>query len=52
MVLYTAKTYWGNRKTYEALMQAEEYAHLIFMRVQTPKQATSLIQFLTHQNAT
>ena len=52
MVLYTAKTYWGNRQKYEALMQAEEYAHLTFVRVQTPKQASSLIQSLTHQNIT
>ena len=51
MVLYTLKTYWRNQQKYEALMKAEEYAHLTFVRIRTPKEAATLIQSLRHQPA-
>ena len=50
MVLHTAKTYWSNKEKYEALIGAEEYADLTFVRVRTPKEVATLIQSLTQQS--
>lgn len=46
VLLWTLKTYHKNKRKYEAIMQAPEYQHIRFIRLQTPKAAQQFLDTL------